>query len=120
MMRQNSIHNLSGDHFSLRVKELVKSLPPAYFAIVMSTGIISISCFLLEMNFIALLLFWLNVWFYLSLWLLSILRILFYHREFSRDMIDHQKGPGFFTVVAGEIPDKSFFHFRRNIIRIMG
>lgn len=100
-MIQNSIHNLSGDHFLLRVKELVKVLPPAYFAMVMSTGIISISCFLLEMNFIAIVLFWLNVWFYLSLWLLSILRILFYHKEFARDMIDHKRGPGFFTVVAG-------------------
>lgn len=88
-------------HFINRVKELVKNLPPAYFAMVMSTGIISISCYLLKINFLAYILFWLNIWFYISLVILTILRILFYHKEFFKDMIDHQKGPGFFTLVAG-------------------
>lgn len=97
----NNTDNSNSAHFITRVKELVKNLPPAYFAMVMSTGIISISCYLLEMDLLANILFWLNLWFYISLIILSLLRVIFYHREFFKDMIDHQKGPGFFTIVAG-------------------
>src|SRR3970282_616704 len=101
-MDNNISHQLSDKaHFITRVRELVKNLPPAYFAMVMSTGIVSISCYLLRMNWLAQMLFWLNIWFYLSLMILSILRILFYHKDFFKDMIDHQRGPGFFTSVAG-------------------
>ena len=101
-MDNNISHQLSDKaHFITRVRELVKNLPPAYFAMVMSTGIVSISCYLLRMNWLAQILFWLNIWFYLSLMIFSILRILFYHKDFFKDMIDHQRGPGFFTSVAG-------------------
>ena len=101
-MDNNISHQLSDKaHFITRVRELVKNLPPAYFAMVMSTGVVSISCYLLRMNWLAQMLFWLNIWFYLSLMIFSILRILFYHKDFFKDMIDHQRGPGFFTVVAG-------------------
>ncbi len=92
---------MSKNYLFNRVKELVKDLPSAYFAMVMSTGIISISCYLLEMIFFANLLFWLNIWFYISLWILTLLRIVFFHKDFLSDLIDHQKGPGFFTLVAG-------------------
>lgn len=68
---------------------------------VMSTGIISISCYLLEMDLIAIILFWSNTWFYLSLCFFTILRIIFHSKEFFQDLVDHQKGPGFFTMVAG-------------------
>ncbi len=101
MNTQNNNDSFSANHFLIIVKERVKNLPPAYFAMVMSTGIISISCYLLEMDLLAHILFWLNLWFYFSLWILSILRIVFYHKEFFTDMIDHQRGPGFFTIVAG-------------------
>ncbi|MDY0082036.1 MAG: tellurite resistance/C4-dicarboxylate transporter family protein [Ignavibacteriaceae bacterium] len=84
-----------------RVKEIVKNLPSAYFAMVMSTGIISISCYLLKINWLAHLLFWLNIWFYISLLILTLLRLFLFHKDFLTDMIDHQKGPGFFTIVAG-------------------
>ncbi|MDO8548773.1 MAG: tellurite resistance/C4-dicarboxylate transporter family protein, partial [Ignavibacteria bacterium] len=100
-MISNNTYSSTSSHFTLRVRELVKNLPPAYFAMVMSTGIISISCYLLEMDLLAHILFWLNLWFYISLWVLSLLRIFFHHKDFFKDMIDHQKGPGFFTVVAG-------------------
>ena len=101
MNNKSSTNSLNSARFIFRVRELVKNLPPAYFAMVMSTGIISISCYLLEMDLLAHILFWLNLWFYISLWVLSLLRIFFYHKDFFRDMIDHQKGPGFFTMVAG-------------------
>lgn len=68
---------------------------------VMSTGIISISCFLLEMYLIAHILIWLNIWFYLSLCFFTLLRIFFNRKELLLDLIDYHKGPGFFTMVAG-------------------
>jgi len=101
MSKHNILHNSTTNLFFTGVKDFVKNLSPAYFAMVMSTGIISISCYLLGMDFIAHVLFWLNLWVYVSLWLFSLLRIIIYRKEFFSDMLDHQKGPGFFTVVAG-------------------
>lgn len=97
----NNTETSTSTHIVTRAKELVKNLPTAYFAMVMSTGINSISCYLLKINFLAHTLFLLNLWFYVSLVILTILRILFYHKDFFRDMIDHQRGPGSFTTVAG-------------------
>jgi len=53
------------------------------------------------MELLAHILFWSNIWFYLSLWFFTILRIIFNTRDFFQDLIDHQKGPAFFTMVAG-------------------
>jgi tellurite resistance protein TehA-like permease len=35
------------------------------------------------------------------LWLLTLLRIARYRSRFFGDMVDHRRGPGFFTTVAG-------------------
>jgi len=43
------------------LKEGVKDLSPAYFAMVMATSIISIATHLLGMPFVAVALFWLNI-----------------------------------------------------------
>jgi tellurite resistance protein TehA-like permease len=74
---------------------------PGYFALVMATGIISVACFLLEMNTIALVLLVVNVIAYVVLWLLLILRLLFFFPRVWTDINDHVRGPGFFTTVAG-------------------
>jgi tellurite resistance protein TehA-like permease len=74
---------------------------PGYFALVMATGIISIACFLLEMKTIALVLLGINVVAYAILWLLLLLRLFFFFSRVKADINDHQRGPGFFTVVAG-------------------
>lgn len=74
---------------------------PGYFALVMATGIISIACFLLEMKTIALVLLAINVVAYAILWLLLLLRLLFFFPRVKADINDHMRGPGFFTVVAG-------------------
>src|SRR5256714_12413096 len=74
---------------------------PGYFALVMATGIISIACFLLEMKTIALVLLAINVVAYTILWLLLLVRLLFFFSRVKADINDHQRGPGFFTVVAG-------------------
>ncbi len=95
------LYHLKQNSFFTKVKELIKNLHPAYFAMVMSTGIISISCYLLEIYMFAIVLFWLNLLFYISLLIFNFLRVIYCHKEFFNDMLDHQKGPGFFTMVAG-------------------
>jgi tellurite resistance protein TehA-like permease len=80
---------------------LIAGLPPAYFALAMSTGIVSLACHLLGFRSLALLLFWLNVGFYFILWLLFIMRLIFYHQEMLADFQSHARGVGFFTMVAG-------------------
>lgn len=82
-------------------KGIVMDLSPAYFAMVMATGIVSIACHHLGMNLIAISLFWLNVFAYIILLILSTLRILFFKKEFFEDLFCHTKGVGFFTTVAG-------------------
>ena len=74
---------------------------PGYFALVMATGIISIACFFLEMKTISLVLLTINVIAYLILWVLLLLRLVFFFSRVKADMNDHVRGPGFFTVVAG-------------------
>jgi len=73
---------------------------PGYFALVMATGIISIACFLLEMNAIAFGLLLVNVVAYVVLSLLLLLRLLFFFPRVWNDINDHVRGPGFFTTVA--------------------
>ncbi|WP_017730930.1 tellurite resistance/C4-dicarboxylate transporter family protein [Nafulsella turpanensis] len=83
------------------LKEEAKSLFPAYFALVMSTGIVSIAAHLLDFPSISNGLFWLNnaLYFFLLGMLLS--RLLFYFPSFLEDFNSHAKGAGFFTLVAG-------------------
>ena len=83
------------------VRETIKNLSPAYFGLVMGTGIVSIAAHLLGMAWFALALFGFNIGAYVVLWLLNLLRIVLYPRRFFGDMVDHQRGPGFFTFVAG-------------------
>lgn len=78
----------------------VEKLHPAYFAMVMSTGIISIDCKLMGYNRLAFSLFILNIGIYLWLLLLTAARIRFYPEQFFTDLIDHSRGVGFFTLVA--------------------
>lgn len=76
-------------------------LSPAYFAMVMATGIVSLSAHMLGMSGLAAALFWLNIAAYVVIWLLTVLRVLWFTRRVLDDLVDHQRGPGFFTAVAG-------------------
>lgn len=91
----------SGGKYRSALKLEIKNLSPAYFALVMATGIISIAAFLMEMRFIANALFVLNNIFFCVLWTMTIFRLVMYPKEAIRDMIDHVKGVGYFTAVAG-------------------
>src|SRR2546425_6364644 len=79
----------------------VRDLSPAYFAMVMATGIVSIAAHLYGLWFIALPLFWLNVIVFFTLWILTVLRLIWYCSAVVADLTNHERGPGFFTTVAG-------------------
>jgi len=76
------------------------NLFPGYFAMVMATGATSIANHLLGHERIALVLLWINLGFYLTLWALTLLRLVRHSDAFAADMRDHARGPGFFTMVA--------------------
>jgi len=75
-------------------------LSPAYFGMVMATGIVSLAAQMLGWPGIARALFGLNIVAYVVLWCLTLLRMLRFTRRFFADMADHLRGPGFFTTVA--------------------
>lgn len=83
------------------LREAVANLSPAYFSMVMATGIVSIAAHLLEMHLVARALILVNVVAYLVLGALSIVRIGLFFPRVLADITDHSRGPGFFTWVAG-------------------
>ncbi len=84
----------------LFIKESISKLHPVYFAMVMATGIISINFELLGLSQAAILLFIINIIIYSSLSLMFLGRIFLFTSEFIKDCSDHQRSPGFFTLVA--------------------
>lgn len=75
-------------------------LSPAYFGMVMATGIVSIAAQLLGHPLLARALFALNLPAYAVLSLLYVMRALRHRQRFFGDLVDHLRGPGFFTSVA--------------------
>lgn len=80
--------------------EGIRTLHPAYFALVMATGIVSIAAHLLAIPYLPLILLVVNAIAFVVLWLLTIIRLIRFPREVFADLIDHQRGVGFFTAVA--------------------
>jgi tellurite resistance protein TehA-like permease len=79
----------------------VRDLFPAYFALVMATGIISIACHLLKMDVLAYPLFYANQLFYVVLWLMTLARMFRYPSRVISDLSNHRLGTGYLTLVAG-------------------
>src|SRR3954451_16083421 len=79
----------------------IKSLYPAYFALVMATGILSTACQQLHYDLLAKVLFTLNNVQYGILLLLLIARIVLFFPAFKSDVAASAKGAGFLTFVAG-------------------
>ncbi len=79
----------------------IANLFPGYFALVMATGIVSISAYLLGFEAVAWPLVFINIAAYLVLVVLLLVRIVMYFPRVIDDLGDHVRGPGFFTVVAG-------------------
>ena len=76
-------------------------LSPGSFAFVMATGIVAVAARQQGYARAALALFGLNVAAWVALSLLTALRLLRYRQEVLRDLRDHLRSPGFFTMVAG-------------------
>jgi len=81
-------------------REAVRTLHPAYFALVMATGIVSIAAKLMDMPLVAQALLVVNVAAFVVLWVLTSIRVARFPRDMFADLIDHQRGVGFFTAVA--------------------
>jgi tellurite resistance protein TehA-like permease len=73
---------------------------PAYFALVMATGIVSLAGELLGLHAIAMALFVLNLAFYPLLWILLVARVIRYRDRVIADLHHHGRAVGFFTIVA--------------------
>jgi tellurite resistance protein TehA-like permease len=84
-----------------RLRMMLLNLSPAYFGLVMATGIISLTSFMMGHPGIAFALFYLNIVQYIVLWVLFILRAWWHPRRFFGDMVSHATGAGYFTAAAG-------------------
>jgi len=95
------IHGLGG-YRSLRdaLSLGVKHMPPAYFAMVMATGVMAIAAHAQERFILATALGSLNLAAFVVLWLLLAARLVRHPRLVFRDLIDHIRGPGYFTTIA--------------------
>ncbi|NUR55189.1 MAG: C4-dicarboxylate ABC transporter [Acidobacteria bacterium] len=78
----------------------IASLHPAYFALVMATGIVSIACRLAGLPALAVPLLWLNSAFFAGLSCLTVLRLVRFGDRVIEDLLHHGRSVGFFTMVA--------------------
>jgi tellurite resistance protein TehA-like permease len=78
----------------------VRKMPPNIFAMVMATGIVSLALEGAGYPLPAHILFWLNVGFYVLLWVLLLVRALRFRADLAADLVSHARAPGFFTLVA--------------------
>ena len=81
-------------------KEGIQAFSPDYFALAMSTGIISITSYILGYTEISRWFFVLNNAEFLLLFCILLLRVLFFFKSFKRDLSTHSRGAGFLTIVA--------------------
>ncbi|WP_281856687.1 tellurite resistance/C4-dicarboxylate transporter family protein [Litoreibacter halocynthiae] len=95
----------------------LKMLSPAYFGMVMATGIVSLAANQIGLLSVAWGLFVIALIAYIVLWGLTILRISRHRNRFFADMIDHLRGPGFFTMVAASsILGSEFLILANNLV----
>lgn len=80
---------------------MVQGLAPANFAMVMSTGIVSIALHLFGFQTAAKALLYINTGMWMVLAFLYTLRAVVYPTKFFGDFADHNRGPGYLTIVAG-------------------
>jgi tellurite resistance protein TehA-like permease len=78
----------------------LRTLHPAYFAMVMATGIVAISAHLHGLPVVAEILFWLNALFLAGLVAATVARVVRHPWAVATDIRSHSRGVGFFTIVA--------------------
>jgi len=89
------------DGFKGRVARAIETLHPAYFAVVMSTGIVSMAFAWLERDLIANVLFALNVLFFVVLSVMFFIRFVRYFDAVRADFQHSRRCWGFLTAVVG-------------------
>lgn len=100
MDASGSTSHAGSGRFRRYLSERIATLHPAYFAMSMATGIVSIACHLLGLRDLSALLFWVNLLSYSIVWLATIARATLFWKAFLADWASHQRAPGFFTSVA--------------------
>lgn len=85
---------------TLNLKKGIQTFSPAYFALAMSTGIISIASNLLGYDVVSLWFFVLNNIEFSILLGIFILRLLFFFPDFKKDLSSHAEGAGYLTLIA--------------------
>jgi tellurite resistance protein TehA-like permease len=83
-----------------RLQATIAHLPPGYFALVMATGILATAAHLLALPLLAWPSLVIALGAYVTLWVLTLIRLLCYWPQVLADLTDHERGPGFFTLVA--------------------
>ncbi|HEY9869330.1 MAG TPA: tellurite resistance/C4-dicarboxylate transporter family protein [Candidatus Obscuribacterales bacterium] len=83
------------------LKASTEKLHPAYFAMVMGTGIVSVASLWLGIPAVPQLLFVLNIVFFAGLCVLTALRVAWHPHRILADLTDHNRCVGFFTTIAG-------------------
>jgi tellurite resistance protein TehA-like permease len=77
----------------------VADLLPAYFALVMATGIVSLAAWIQGYATVGRAMFWLNLLFFVVLWALTALRAIYHGPRLLADLSSHARGVGFFTAI---------------------
>lgn len=80
--------------------ERLAGMHPAYFALVMATGIVSIAAYVVGSRFVAGALLVLNSVLYCIVWALTIARFVLHRDRVVADVFSHNRSVGFFTTVA--------------------
>ena len=83
------------------LRTTVQGLSPAYFAMVMATGIVAIASHIVGLPYLGGALLWLNTIVYILLWALTLARVAFYPTHFLSDFRNHARAVGYFTAIAG-------------------
>ncbi|MDG6934979.1 MAG: tellurite resistance/C4-dicarboxylate transporter family protein [Nitrososphaerota archaeon] len=81
--------------------DFLRNLHPAYFAVVMATGIISNDFFAMGNRLLSVGLFYVGIAAWLSLCVIFLSRAIFFSKEFRADLTDAKVMFSFFTFVAG-------------------
>ncbi|MBC6989506.1 tellurite resistance/C4-dicarboxylate transporter family protein [Hymenobacter sp. BT491] len=97
------------------MKKAIRQFPPAYFAMVMSTGIISLAAKELEMEGIAEAFFYLNLLIYPLFLLLLVLRAFLDFKGLWAELTSHAKGANFLALVPATcLVGSQFVQLRHN------
>jgi tellurite resistance protein TehA-like permease len=78
----------------------LQTLHPAYFALIMATGIVALAAYMHGIYILSNILFWLNALFFITLIIMTGVRVVRYSDAFAADLHNHRRSVGFFTIVA--------------------